>query len=175
MVLSERRRNCREPACKVARILRAKTDEVVRELTGHKEHVIAGAFSAEGRRVATGSFDTTRVWELDGSGRVTVLAHPDEIDTVAFPRAPSSSENFLLTTSRNGTARVWDVDGAATVMELNGPVPLSAAFSPDGQLVATARENGAIATYHCETCAPLATLRELARKRLGSNACAPSR
>ncbi len=173
LATSEDRRLILTVSNSVATVRNASNDEAIRELTGHDGWITAAAFSADGSRVATGSTDSTvRVWATQGTADPVVLPHPEGVITVEFPRGPSPhTAKFLLTTSQTGTARVWDVTGGATIMELNGSVPVYAAFSPDATLVATARDNGVVVTYACETCVPLADLRKLAQGRLMTTRC----
>jgi WD40 repeat protein len=147
-------------------------------LDGHTGWVTSGAFGPDATRVATASTDqTVRVWPVDSGGSPVVLPQPDGVTTVTFPRGPAAVEstatigNFVLTTSPSGIARVWDVNAGRIIMQLHGLGDVIAAFSPDGTRVATARANGAVETYACQTCGALEHLRRLAQARIITKAC----
>jgi eukaryotic-like serine/threonine-protein kinase len=109
----------------------------------HERLIQHSAFSVDGRRVATASYDgTVRVWDT-GSGReigparwhtndgagMTLLFH------VAF-----SPDGSRVVSAGNRDARIWDVHSGAM---LTSPLTHAnevrfAAFSPDGQHVLTA-------------------------------------
>ena len=78
-----------------------QTGERLFELLGHTDSVIGGAFSADGRLVATASMDSTcRVWEVATGKLIQTLEGPAaEIEWVRFhPKGP-----ILLAGSTDGT------------------------------------------------------------------------
>jgi WD40 repeat protein len=134
----------------VAKLWDIHTGKPVRSFEGHTDSVMAVAFSADGKRVLTGSWDgTARLWETDTGKPLHVFREHSEITesnplsttyrciiSVAF----SLDGKKVLTGSYGGTARLWDV---ATETELlNFPVHGgflgSAAYSPFGEYVLTA-------------------------------------
>ena len=162
-------------ADKTARVWDARTGEIAMPPLSHLGYVTSAAFSRDGRRIVTASADQmVRVWALGKSDRPLELrGHSAVVSSVTFPSraatagADLSIANFLLTTSPDGSARVWDMSTGTSVMVLPGPPgPVTAAFSPDGRTVATARENGLIQMYACEGCQSRAGLQALARSRL---------
>jgi WD40 repeat protein len=115
-----------------------------RTLAGHKGAIIALAFSADGRRLASGSADKeARVWDMtaaDPAATVIVLrGHTDSVQTLAF----SPDGRWIATGSADTTARVWDLNSANPADPeyiLSGhEEPISAIiFTPDSLRVITA-------------------------------------
>jgi WD40 repeat protein len=76
-------------------------------LEGHDGGVLSVAFSPNGKRVVTGSDDSTaRVWDLARSKPVAVVlaGHNLRVDSVAF----SPDGKRVVTGSQDKTARVWE-------------------------------------------------------------------
>jgi hypothetical protein len=73
----------------------------------HSDRVVDVAFSADGGRVVTASFDrTARVWDARSGLPLTgPLAHPAHVTAVQL----SADGTHLLTGAADGIARVWDV------------------------------------------------------------------
>jgi WD40 repeat protein len=99
------------------------------------------AFSPDGSRVVTASYDNTaRVWDATtGKLLATPLEHQGPVSNAAF----SPDGTRVVTASADHTARVWDAATGkllATPLQHQGPVT-SAAFSPDGSRVVTASED----------------------------------
>ena len=77
-------------------------------LLSHGSAVVCGAFSPDGRLVATGSSDDTcRVWDVaTGDPRTPSMRHDGTVCQVVF----SPDGRLLLTASEDGNARLWTVD-----------------------------------------------------------------
>src|SRR5262249_30746533 len=78
----------------------------IRTLKGHKGKVISVAFSPDGKRIATGSFDrTAKIWDSEtGKEIFTLKGHTGAVTSVAF----SPDGRRIATGSFDSTARVWD-------------------------------------------------------------------
>jgi WD40 repeat protein len=119
-------------------------------LVGHDNEVRDVAFSHDGTRILTASFDgTARIWNADGSGEPIVLAeHVDAVRTARF--SPDGSS--VLTASLDGSVRLWDADGfildtLAGAAGLPGVGVLDVKFGPRGRLAAVAFDDGKAAVW----------------------------
>ena len=144
-------------------------------LLGHSRGVASVAFSPDGKRVVTGSSDSTaRVWDLSGpTPAATVLeGHSGSIQSVAF----SPDGKRVVTGSSDSTARVWDLSGptpTATVLEGHRSSIQSVAFCPDGKRVVTGSSDNTARVWDLFGPTPTATVLEGHRGRVTSVAFSP--
>src|SRR5207244_3212617 len=108
----------------------------LRTLRGHESLVLSVAFSPDGSRVATASYDQmVKVWDV-ATGRElrTFQEHTGRVHVLAF----SPDGTRMATGSVDGTVKLWDVATGKELRTLHhmiGPaatIPESIAFSPDG-------------------------------------------
>jgi eukaryotic-like serine/threonine-protein kinase len=109
----------------------------LKTLRGHLEDVTAVAFSPDGQKLVTGSWDqTAKVWET-ASGRelLSLKGHSAPIWCVAF----SPDGQRIVTGSWDQTAKVWEAASGRELLTIGGhSAPIrSVAFSPDGQRIVT--------------------------------------
>jgi WD40 repeat protein/serine/threonine protein kinase len=114
-----------------------QTHRPLRTLRGHLEEVTSVAFSPDGRRIVTGSWDqTAKVWDA-ASGRelLPLKGHSAPIWCVAF----SPDSRWIVTGSWDQTAKVWDAASGTNLLTLTGhAAPIRAvAFSLDSQRIVT--------------------------------------
>ncbi|MGQ0633080.1 MAG: protein kinase domain-containing protein [Planctomycetaceae bacterium] len=120
------------------RVYNARTGELVRVFAGHTDGVLSVAFSKNGKRLLTSSFDkTARVFDVaTGRELLALQGHSWWVWSAAF----SPDEKRILTASQDGSAILWEADSGKQIAQFlghRGPV-YSAAFSPTESLVATA-------------------------------------
>ncbi len=97
---------------------------------GHEDAVLSVAFSRDGKRLLTSSYDNTaRLWDLEKGTELRVFrGHDWWVWSAAF----SPDEHWIVTASQDGSASVWDVDSGearATFRGHAGPV-YTATFAP---------------------------------------------
>ncbi|MFL6275483.1 MAG: WD40 repeat domain-containing protein [Blastocatellia bacterium] len=106
-------------------------------LTGHTDRVEDGAFTVDGRMLATGSADkTVRLWDAQSGALLRTLEnHSGGLGSVAFsPDGKTGASDGL-----NGPVKVWDAQTGALKYTL-AIYGQRLVFSPDGQTLAT--QNG---------------------------------
>jgi WD40 repeat protein len=111
----------------------------------HDDWVYAVAFSPDGARVATASWDgSARVLDVAAGVEVARLDHDGEVRSVAF----SPDGTRVATGSGDGSARVFDVATGAEQARLDHEDWVYAvAFSPDGTRVATGSGDGSARVF----------------------------
>ena len=118
----------------------------------NEKDVKTAAFSADGRRVVTGSWDddAARVWDAETGGSISVLrGHTAAINSVAF----SVDRRRAVTASDDRTARVWDPETGRTIAVLTGHADKvsTATFSADGRRVVTASDDTTARVWDAES------------------------
>ncbi|MDQ3928032.1 MAG: WD40 repeat domain-containing protein, partial [Chloroflexota bacterium] len=123
---------------RVARIWDVGTGKLLRELAGHRGSIISVDFSPDSKLVVTASTDgTARVWDA-GSGRLvsTLIGEGDLLSSAIF--SPNGTEVLGL---EGDAVDVWNAASGETALSLKPPDPSAtfakAAYSPDGQTIAT--------------------------------------
>jgi WD40 repeat protein/DNA-binding SARP family transcriptional activator len=143
-------------------------------LSGHLEGVGAAAWSPDGTRIATGSWDgTTKIWDAcTGEELLTIASFPleewdmylDWIYDVAWSpdstRIITASGDFTKSGSLDNVARVWDAATGEELLVLAGHEDAlsSAMWSPDGTRILTSSWDGTARVWDSETGAELLVL-----------------
>jgi len=127
-------------------------------LQGHTGSVYSAAFSPDGERVVTTSYDrTARLWDAKTGAALAVLqGHTGSVHSAAF----SPDGERVVTASDDNTARLWDAKTGAALAVLEGHTGSvnSAGFSPDGTRVATASDDNTARLWDAKMGAALAVL-----------------
>lgn len=118
---------------------------------GHTGLILCVAFSPDGRRMVTGSEDTTlRLWEVATGREVRPLeGHTQEVLSVAF--SPDGKQ--IVSGSTDRTVRLWEVTSGRQLRLFEGHTERvsGVAFSPDGKRILSGSWDQAISLWDVET------------------------
>ncbi len=151
-----------------ARIWSAATGAQVRILDGHGQTVRSIAFSHDGKKILTASFDgTARLWDL-ATGAALKRFQMTNRGNLCISAAFSPDDMLIATGSSDHLIRVFDARSGEVVKILPGHASLvqSVTFSPDGKILASASgsrrsnpdEDAAVRLWSTVTWEPLAVL-----------------
>jgi WD40 repeat protein/class 3 adenylate cyclase len=161
----------------------AETGELEQTLSGHTGKPFGPAFSPDGRTLHTVALDGAAItWDLEGSrrlGRPFVAGSGNDVPEDQGEPAPSFSfsrdERRVAVAQANGRVAVVDLATGRIVFETPtaGGRVLDVVWSPDGQEVATAAEEGRVATWSAADGTLRRSFSGIARKLPPSTAADP--
>jgi WD40 repeat protein len=139
-------------------------------LKGHSGWVTGVAFSADGQRLASGSWDqTVKFWDVHtGQAVSTVASKMKEVQALAFSR----DGHWLAAENASDAVTVWDATTGREIRTLPSDKPLgvlgsnwvySIAFSPDGQWLAAGVDDKTVRLWDVKTGRALRDLTALRR------------
>ncbi|KAK0747323.1 WD40-repeat-containing domain protein [Apiosordaria backusii] len=118
-------------------VVEADWNACLQTLEGHSDSVYSVAFSADGRQLASGSYDNTvKIWDpASGQCLQTLEGHSDSVYSVAF----SADGRQLASGSYDNTVKIWDPTSGQCLQTLKGHSNSvnSVVFSADSRQLAS--------------------------------------
>jgi hypothetical protein len=134
---------------------------LIRTLQGHTNGVVAVAFTSDGRRIVSGSWDDTlRVWDPEsGQTLRTLQGHANPVTAVAL----SFDDRRAVSGSWDQTLRVWDLDSGQSLGTLQGHTSLvtAVALSSDSRRAVSGSWDQTLRVWDLESGQILRTLRHI--------------
>ena len=126
--------------------------------TGHTSYVSACAWSPDGQRLLSGSWDNTlKVWDAaTGEALLTLTGHTSVVNTCTW----SPDGQRLLSGSFDNTLKLWDAATGEALLTLTGHTSCvnACAWSPDGKRLLSGSSDNTLKVWDAESGACLATL-----------------
>ena len=127
-------------------------------LKGHSGWVTGVAFSSDGHRLASGSWDqTVKFWDVPTGQEISTIGRKmQEVEAVALSR----DGHWLAAENSNNKVTLWDTTTGREAHSLQGNKPVgvlgsnwvySIAFSPDGRWLASAVDDKTIRLWDVKT------------------------
>ena len=133
------------------RLINFQTGEVIALLRGHSDIILGLAFSRDGNRLISGSFDkTARIWNVRDQRTTHILkGHTGYISAVTF----SPDDTTAVTGSDDGTLKLWNTKSGALITTLKGhtAVVKSVVFTPNGKYLLSGSDDKTVRMWDGRT------------------------
>ncbi|GHV03158.1 hypothetical protein FACS189485_05560 [Spirochaetia bacterium] len=142
------------------RIWDAESGQMFLTLKGHGANVVSIVYSADGRRIISGSLDNTiKIWDVESAVILrTLTGHTYYVVEIAL----SPDEKYIVSGSSDKTVKIWDAQSGQLLRTLSQPhVVRSIAFSPDGRFIAACVDDMTIRIWDTENGNEVRTIRKL--------------
>ena len=130
-----------------SRLWSLQTRQMIREFSGHAGEVWSVALSPDGQLAATGSMDrTARLWKLrEGICQAVLSGHLERVTSLDF-----QADGSRLVSAAGCGMHLWDTRSGLKLLDFESIQPhlhFCARFSPDGQLVLSAGNDGLLRVF----------------------------
>ncbi|XP_028407705.1 THO complex subunit 3-like [Dendronephthya gigantea] len=128
----------------------------IRDVQAHSSKVHSVAWSCDGRRLASGSFDrSVSIYTLDKYGlskEANYRGHTESVDQLCWH---PSNPDMLVTASGDKTIRIWDTRAGKCVNVVNTKGEnINICWSPDGNTIAVGNKEDLITFVDAKTYKP---------------------
>lgn len=123
---------------------------LIQTLTGHSDSVWAVAFSPDSKQIASGSYETIKLWNArTGNLQKTIAGHSGSVRAIAF--SPDSKQ--IASTSDDTTIKLWDARTGDLQKTLVGHLgwAWAIAFSPNSKQVVSSCYDKTIKLWDART------------------------
>jgi len=125
----------------------ANTGEILFTLAGHTGIIFSSAFSNDGKQLLTGSDDgTLRIWDVNSKhGEALTIPYPDgRGEKIAF--LPNGQ---VVAAIQGSTLKLWSIESGNELRDYSNDGNVTAfAISPDGSLIAVARDDFSVTLHN---------------------------